>query len=391
MSADDTAPVEIRGRSAATGAGVCLGIAGGRIVKLAPCAATPDLPFLARGLVDLQLNGYRGVDFNGAPVAAEAVLRLCHELAATGVTRFLATVITGAPDAMLAAMVAVAEARAAHPLVAAMVAGIHAEGPSISVLDGPRGAHPLAHVRPPDPAEYDRWQAATGGLVRLVTLAPEHPGTADYIRHLAGAGTIASLGHSAATPEQILMAVEAGARMSTHLGNGVAAVLPRHPNLLWAQLAEDRLTCSLIADGHHLSAATFRTMLRAKGPDGVVLVSDMVALAGMAPGIHRQPVGDAVELTGDGRILLSGTPFLAGAAMPLAATVPRAAEMAGIPLAEALRLASDAPARLVGLRGLEPGAEADVILFDAPAGQPLQIRATWVAGEQVYGIAARRD
>lgn len=384
---DGEAIAEIRGISAETGAGISLGIAGGNIVRLDHFEATPGLPFLARGLVDLQVNGYCGVDFNGPPVTPSDALRLCHKLAATGVTRFLATVITGSADAMLASMKAVVQARAAHPLVAAMVAGIHAEGPSISVLDGPRGAHPLAHVRPPDRVEFDRWQAATGGLVRLVTLAPEHHGAADYIRHLAGLGVIASIGHSAATPEQILLAVEAGARMSTHLGNGVAGVLPRHPNLLWAQLAEDRLTASLIADGHHLSPATFKAMLRAKGREGAVLVSDMVALAGMAPGTYLQPVGDTVELTEDGRVLLAGTPFLAGAAMALSATIPRAAAMAGISLAEALRLAGEAPARLIGLSGIEPGAEADVILFDAPEGAPLKIRETWVAGQKVCGMA----
>ena len=170
--------------------------------------------------------------------------------------------------------------------------------------------------------------------------------------------------------------------MSTHLGNGVAGQLPRHPNLIWAQLADDRLTAGLIADGHHLPADTFRAMLRAKGPGRAVLVSDTVALAGCAPGLYRQPVGEAVELTADGKVVLSGTPYLAGAAVPLAGAVPRAAAMAGIPLAGALALASDAPAALLGLKGLEPGAPADLILFRAPEGAALEILGCWVDGEK---------
>lgn len=381
---DTEAITEIQGISPATGSGIQVSIAGNRIVGVTPCEPSPDMPFLARGLVDLQVNGYRGVDFNGPPVTPGDALRLCQDLAALGVTRFLATVITGSASAMLAAMEAIARARAAHPLVAAMVAGIHAEGPSISALDGPRGAHPLEHVRPPDIAEFDRWQAATAGLVRLVTLAPEHPGARDYIRHVSASGVIISLGHSAADPDQIVAACDAGARMSTHLGNGVAGVLPRHPNLIWSQLAEDRLVAGLISDGHHLSPAPFRAMLRAKGAGRAVLVSDMVALAGMAPGHYRQPVGDVVELTADGRVLLSGTPFLAGAATPLSGAVPRAAAMAGITLAQALHLATDAPARMIGLGGLEPGAEADLILFDTPSDAPLHILATWVGGDLVH-------
>src|SRR5699024_3206830 len=145
------------------------------------------------------------------------------------------------------------------------VPGVHIEGPSISPADGPRGAHPVEHVRPPDLAEFERWQAAGDGLVKLVTLAPEHAGAPGYIRTLAARGVIVALGHSAATPDEVHAAVDAGARLSTHLGNGVAAVLPRHPNLIWTQLADDRLYASFIADGHHLSADTFRAMLRAKG------------------------------------------------------------------------------------------------------------------------------
>lgn len=374
---------QITGLSPQTGHGIAVRIKAGRIAAITAQDLPEGSPYLARGLVDLQVNGYGGVDFNAGNLTPLAARHLCQTLAALGVTRFLATVITASPAAMAKAIADIAAARRAHPLVAQMICGLHIEGPSISRLDGPRGAHPLAHVRAPELAEFDQWQQLSGDLVRLVTLAPEQDESGDYIRAVSARGVIVAIGHSAASPAQIAQAVAAGARMSTHLGNGVAGQLPRHPNLIWAQLAEDRLTAGLIADGHHLSPETFRAMLRAKGPGRAVLVSDTVALAGGVPGIYSQAVGDAVELTTDGRIMLSGTPYLAGAATPLADAVPRAARMAGIPLAEALDLASTTPAKLLGRAGLELGAEADLIQFYAPQGQSLQIQSCWVGGEKV--------
>lgn len=265
-----------------------------------------------------------------------------------------------------------------------MVPGIHVEGPSISDNDGPRGAHPLAHVRPPSIEEFDRWQQASGNLVSMVTLAPEHEGSVDYIRALTARGVHVALGHTAATPEQIHEAVEAGAVLSTHLGNGAAAMLPRHPNFIWAQLADDRLAASFIADGWHLPADTFKAMLRAKGLDRAVLVSDMVALAGMPPGIYDQPVGGRVEVSAEGRISVAGTPYLAGASLPLSANVAIASQIAGLPLADTLLLATANPGRFVGGRGrLEVGARADLIRFEWSEGErELSIRETWVHGEK---------
>ncbi|WP_430260497.1 N-acetylglucosamine-6-phosphate deacetylase [Neorhizobium sp. IRS_2294] len=369
-----------------TGKGILVEIADGTISAIRPAEKTATA-YLSAGLVDLQVNGFHGLDLNAGAVTSSLLLSLCKELLSVGVTTWLPTLITASEASITQALEAIAASRAGHQLIADMVPGVHVEGPSISDRDGPRGAHPLAHVRPPSIAEFDRWQRVSGGLVSMVTLAPEHDGTLDYIRALTARGVIVALGHTAATPEQIHAAAEAGATLSTHLGNGAAATLPRHPNFIWAQLADDRLTASFIADGWHLPADTFKAMLRAKGMDRAILVSDMVALAGMPPGLYRQPVGGDVEVSPEGRIGVAGTPYLAGASLPLSANVAMAAEMAGIPLADALLLATANPGRLVRGRGrLEVGARADLIRFGWPQGnRNINVRETWVHGEKVFG------
>jgi len=370
-----------------TGKGIAIEIADGRIAAIRPAEDTGSR-YLSAGLVDLQVNGFRGFDLNNGEVTANTVLSLCEELLSVGVTTWLPTIITASEASILQALEEIAKIRAGHRLIAEMVPGVHVEGPSISYKDGPRGAHPLQHVRPPSIAEFERWQKASNNLVSMVTIAPEHEGSIDYIRALTTQGVHVALGHTAATPEEIHAAAEAGAVLSTHLGNGAAATLPRHPNFIWAQLADDRLTASFIADGWHLPPDTFRAMLRAKGMERAVLVSDMVALAGMPPGLYDQPVGGRVEVSPEGRIGVAGTPYLAGASLPLSANVVIAAQMAGIPLADALLFATQNPGRFIGGRGrLEVGARADLIRFDWSEGdREIKVREAWVHGEKAFCV-----
>jgi N-acetylglucosamine-6-phosphate deacetylase len=241
-------------------------------------------------------------------------------------------------------------------------------------------------VRAPSLAEFERWQAASSNLVGLVTLAPELPGAITYISALVQRGVHVALGHTAASPEEIHEAAAAGASLSTHLGNGAAATLPRHPNFLWSQLADDRLTATFIADGHHLPADTFKAMVRAKGLEKAILVSDAVALAGMPPGLYEQPVGGTVEVKADGRVGVAGTPYLAGAGLPLCANVAIAAYMAGLALSESLRLATENPGRIIGNRGrLAVGAPADLMQFSWQERQRcLAVSAVWLRGEKVF-------
>lgn len=368
-----------------SGKGISIDIVDGTIAAIRPAQTTAEA-YLSAGLIDLQVNGFRGLDLNAGEVTANIMLSLCEELLSVGVTTWLPTLITASETVILQTLEAISKSRAGHRLIAEMVPGVHVEGPSISEKDGPRGAHPLAHVRPPSIGEFERWQQASGDLVTMVTLAPELQGSVDYIRALSARGILIALGHTAATPDEIHAATEAGAKLSTHLGNGAAAMLPRHPNFLWAQLADDRLTAGFIADGWHLPADTFRAMLRAKGMERAILVSDMVALAGMPAGLYEQPVGGTVEVSPEGRISVAGTPYLAGASLPLSANVVIAAEMACLPLADALVLATQNPGRFVGGRGrLEVGARADLIRFDWSQGdRAIHVSETWVHGEKAF-------
>lgn len=370
--------VRLLGRDAA-GVGVAIAVEDGRIASIEPADVPADAPHLVPGLVDLQVNGYGGFDVNGADVTPEAVVGMVAALARVGTTTVVPTVITGSPAHMLGSLRAIRSAVESDADVAAAVPWVHLEGPSLSPVDGPRGAHELAQIRPPDLAELDAWQDAAGGLVGMVTLSPHHEGTEAYVRGAVARGVRVAVGHTHAGPEQIRAAVDAGARFSTHLGNGIQAELPRHPNAIWTQLADDRLTAGFIADGHHLPDDTLAAMLRAKGPERAFVVSDSVALAGSEPGRYEAPVGGAVELSEDGRLCVAGTPYLAGAAVPLLGCLETLHRI-GCDLPRALELTSELPGRIAGRGGrLAVGQRADVLeLAWGDAGPSL--RQVWWGG-----------
>lgn len=341
--------------------------------------------YVAAGLVDLQVNGFGGIDFNAAGTSSALVSEVARKLAGFGTTTFLPTLITASESSIVAALKTIAAARKNDPVVAHMVPFVHVEGPSISASDGPRGAHPREHVRPPELAEFERWQAASSDLVGMVTLSPHFSDAPGFIAALVALHIRVSIGHTDASAAEIRAAVDAGAELSTHLGNGAAATLPRHPNFIWTQLADDRLTATFIADGHHLPADTFKVMLRAKGIGRAVLVSDSAALAGMPPGTYNQPIGGRVELSSDGRLSMAGTQYLAGAARTLADDVAIAIGLGGLSLADALSMASRNPGRFAAGRGrLEPGAPADLIRFAwQPGDRTLHIETTLIGGEDI--------
>jgi N-acetylglucosamine-6-phosphate deacetylase len=340
--------------------------------------------WLSPGFVDLQVNGYCGDDVNDEEPDPEAIVSLTKRMVAMGVTTYLPTIITATEVRITAALQAIAEARRRSSLVANAVPFVHVEGPSISPTEGFRGAHPVEHVRPPSLAEFDRWQGASGGLVGMVTLSPHFRGMEAYVSALTARRVHVALGHTNASAEEIHRAVNAGARLSTHLGNGIAGTIPRHSNVLWPQLAEDRLTATLIADGHHVPADMFKVMVRAKGFDRCILVSDTVALAGMPPGTYTTPVGGRVELHAKGRLSLAGTEFLAGAVVPLKDGVARAMSMMGSSLADSLRMATENPGRFVGGLGmLRVGSPADLVRFTIEGqGAAVKIASVIVKGQE---------
>ena len=342
---------------------------------------------LAPGFVDIQINGFAGVDYNDPAAPHASIARSLEALFATGTTRIFPTVITGAPEAMTGALRNLAAARSSLPYGRAMEA-FHVEGPHISPDDGPRGAHPRRWVRAPSTDEYRRWQEAAEGNVRLVTVSPEWPGITSYIEKLTGEGVVVSIGHTKASAEQIAEAVRAGATLSTHLGNGAHSELRRHPNYIWDQLAEDRLAASFIVDGIHLGRSFLKVALRAKGLERAVLITDAVMPAGCAPGPYR--LGEVeVELLADERVVLRGGERLAGSSLRMDRGIENLMRLAGLSLAEAVTMATRNPARVGRIsgrqRGLEAGDRGDVVEFEFdPAESRIRVLRTWLDGELVY-------
>ena len=294
------------------------------------------------GFVDIQVNGFTGVDFNDPESSPEEIIRAIDAIHATGVTRLLPTLVTGPLERF---------ARCARTLIDLNlpgVAGLHMEGPYISPLDGPRGAHPRAHVAPASLDDFARRQEAADGRIVLVTLAPEVPGALDLIEHLAGGGIRVAIGHSDATPALVRDAVAAGATLSTHLGNGCAAMLPRHQNVIWEQLATDGMWASVIADGHHLPPSIVKVFARAKPAHRMILVTDAIAAAGCPPGPYRLGEID-IDLAPDGRVSLRGTPFLAGSALSMPEAIGNTVRFTGQELNRVVAMASSIPADYLGI------------------------------------------
>lgn len=331
------------------------------------------------GLVDLQVNGFRGHDVNADDVTPDTIVALTRALWAEGVTSYLPTVITATEEKILHILAAIAEARSTDALIAHSIAGIHVEGPSLAPDDGPRGAHDIGYLRDPSVDELDRWQQAAHGLIRIVTLAPERSGSLPYIADAVSRGIRVSLGHCASSPERIREAVHAGATLSTHLGNGAHTVLPRHPNHIWAQLAADDLTAMFIADGHHLPADAATAMIRAKGIARSILTSDSAALAGSPAGDYRTPVGVSVTVSADGQLSVTGTSLLAGSGRSLRQCVAWARRALPFEDDELLAIASRNPARLLGTNINTDGDSLDVEL-----GDDVVVRTVRVAGVVVH-------
>ena len=274
-------------------------------------------PFLRKGFVDLQVNGYMGVDFSSPGLRVEDVHRVTEALLAAGTVAYCATIITSDFD-IYERNLRVLARTASEPGVKGRLLGIHLEGPYLSREDGARGAHSAAKMRRPDRAEFDRFQDWAEGLISILTIAPEVEGALDLISHVRRCyPTVVSIGHHLASREMIARAVDAGATLVTHLGNGCPNLLPRHDNILIHQLANESLTVGLITDGTHLPRDFVLVALRSKSPDKVFVVSDSAPIAGYAPGIY-ETLGHQVRLTATGRIESLHAPHLVGSGFNMA-------------------------------------------------------------------------
>lgn len=342
---------------------------------------------LAPGLVDAQVNGAFGVDL--AAAAADGWREVVTRLPSTGVTAFAPTFITAPLPDLLAGLGRYAALRPRLDALpaAARTLGVHLEGPFLSPAR--RGAHREDLLTDPAPETIRALLAAgTGGALRYLTLAPERDGAAEAIRTLTRAGVTVSVGHSDARAEQVHAAADAGARLVTHLYNAQRPLHHRDPGVVGAGLADRRLVCGLIADGHHVLPDAVAVAFAA-APGRIMLVSDAVAALGMPPG--RYLLGGEhllVGAAGEPPRRADGT--LAGAAAALDRAIG-VAVAAGVPLVTAVEAATRVPADALGrpdLGRLAPGAYADLVWLDGPDDHRLRARTTWVGGVPVPATQA---
>lgn len=349
--------------------------------------------FATPGLFDLMINGYWGRGFENEDIGIDGIRDLCWSIALSGTTCFLPTIITGDMDFMLAAMSNIDAACRAYPDVAAMVAGIHQEGPWISPMEEVRGAHSSAHIKPPNIDEFDRLQRASGNRIRMLTVAPEVQGMISFIRQVVARNVIVSLGHHQADKVTIEKAVEAGARCITHLGNGCPLMMPRHPNLLWEQLAEDKLYATIIVDGHHLDPATVKVFYRTKPRDKLILISDAIPMAGAPPGYYRWG-NETAEMLPNGRFGFHKSPLLIGATAPLAQCLANFVEFVneGKTPVDYIHYATKVPAVLTGLSHIvsnlgQPGTPATFVIWRwDPVALKLLPQRIVIRGRMIYDV-----
>ncbi|MEO6966043.1 MAG: amidohydrolase family protein [Acidobacteriaceae bacterium] len=347
--------------------------------------ADPKIPFVSPGFVDIQLNGFNGVNFSDPELDPEKAISILPAVWQTGVTSFCPTLITNTLEILRRNFRILETARAQNPRFRQTAPGYHLEGPYLSP-GGAHGAHDPTLMRHPNWDEFMSLQEAAGGNISMITLAPELPGALEFIRKACAAGVIVALGHTDATPEQIHRAVEAGASLVTHFGNGCPEFIPRHRNPLWAQLACDELSTSLICDGFHLPPDLIRVVFRVKGPERCILITDAIHVAGLDPGPYTL-VGQKIELLPSGQVVMQDRKSMAGSALHMNKAVAFFAESSGASLAEAIQAATTNPGRLLQqdevCSDLLSGQWANLVLFRTEQ-EALRIETVLLRGEAVY-------
>ncbi len=363
-----------RGRRYDTLELVNVGVAGERIasVEVSSPSLDADVPWIAPGMFDIQVNGAVGCELSSSRLTRSGVVKVLEKMLRDGVFRCCLTLTTNAPETMIHAARTIADALDERPEYRSIVWGIHLEGPFISTAEGAIGAHPRKYCVPYSEEFTRSVQDASRGLVKLVTLSPEYPNAAEFVRFLRSQGIVVAVGHTNADGIQLDDAVSAGATLSTHLSNATRHLLPKWENYFFAQLADDRLCASLIVDGFHISPQLARAIVRAKGLDRLVLISDQSPLAGFPPGKYSMELCD-FEIQPNGKVTLAGDPnLLACASFPVSCGVVNVATIENLPLSKVYPLATTNPARLLNAPKfssgegdfLEVGGLADFLLFN---------------------------
>lgn len=358
-----------------------------RVVKIKKLSDPASPLYVAPGLFDNQINGYKGVSFvdMGGELTLEGITLITKSLWEKGVTSYLPTVTTNDKQIFLKNFALLARAKE-NPELLGSIPGFHLEGPFISPVDGFRGAHPLKYVRNPDWNEFMELYQASGKNILQVTLAPETEGAGDFIAKCRENNIVVGLGHHNGSMEQITEAIDKGARIATHFGNGCANTINRHANPLWPQLSDDRLMLSLIGDGFHLRPEQINVFYKVKGPEKIIITSDVSPLGGLNPGKYLNVIGDTLELTPEGSVIYPAQKVLSGSGAALNKGVGNVMKVTGCSLGQAIGMASTNAARLYKLndRGeLKPGMRADLILFTLDDFN-MDIRKTIVSGITVF-------
>jgi len=347
---------------------------------------TPEL-FIAPGFFDNQVNGFAGVSFafGDSDLTPEGIEKATRELWRFGVTTYLPTLTTNSTEVLTRNFALLAKAMESEKLLGS-IPGFHLEGPYINPEDGYRGAHPKDFVMLPDWDHFMKLYKASNEMILQITIAPELEGALDFISKCSKNGIVVALGHHNADMATVTAAIDRGAKVATHLGNGAANMINRHKNPFWSQLSDDRLSISIIGDSFHLLPEEIKTFYKAKGVDRTIITSDVTHYAALDPGIFKTATGETIELTKDGMLRYPAQNVLYGSASPITNGVGFVMKVTGCTLAESVQMASTNPARMYGLndRGvLEPGKRADIVLFTLD-NYKVQVKRTYVKGQLAY-------
>lgn len=377
----------IQGNSYRDGSGIEISFSEGSIDSISETRTPIDKDLiLGPGFTDIQVNGYGGIDYNeiqNDPIKLAEISRLLYH---EGVTTHFPTIITNDSEQISRLILQIVSLRKSDELSRMSIEGLHIEGPFISPIDGPRGAHPKEFVSAPNWSLVQKWQNESKGLIKMITLSPEWENANSFIEKCVEHGILVSIGHTNASHQQILDAVNAGARLSTHLGNGMHPIIARHPNYLWSQLSQDELGASIIADGFHLPSEVIEVFQKVK-KENLLLVSDSVSLAGMPPGDYKLHIGGEVTLTPEGKLHLKSNPsILAGSASNIRRGVSFLIKNKLATFTEAWEMASIRPQKLLnpGHILFKEGAIADLILCRTKENGKLKVLKTIKHGREVF-------